>query len=113
MIKNSALAEEWTQRISDCRKSGMSIKQWCNQQGLKDSTYHYWVKRLKTFHNQDKVVCQQFAEVVFEDTDSRKYLALHTTNYKFSLNYGEYSIGIADDFNSATLTELLKVLKNL
>jgi transposase-like protein len=55
MIRNSAIAEKWAQRISNCLGSGMSIKKWCNQQGLKDSTYRYWVKKLKTFHNQDKV----------------------------------------------------------
>ncbi|QZY57179.1 IS66 family insertion sequence element accessory protein TnpA [Crassaminicella profunda] len=113
MIRNSAIAEKWAQRILDCRESGMSIKKWCNQQGLKDSTYHYWVKKLKTSHNKDKVACQQFAEIVLEDTNNRKSLVLQTTGYKLSLNYGDYSIGIADDFNPSTLAELLKVLKKL
>ncbi|TCO68512.1 IS66 family insertion sequence element accessory protein TnpA [Marinisporobacter balticus] len=113
MAKNSALAEEWAKRIEDCRKSGMSINAWCKQHGLKDSTYHYWVKRLKIFHNPNTVESQQFAEVVLEPVNNRKSFVAPATDYRLSLNCGDYSIGIADNFNPCTLTELLNVLQKL
>ncbi|MCM1565009.1 MAG: IS66 family insertion sequence element accessory protein TnpB [Dehalobacter sp.] len=42
---NQRLAE-WTERISSCRNSGISIKQWCRENGIVEKTYYYWQRRV-------------------------------------------------------------------
>lgn len=37
---------EWTERISSCRNSGISIKQWCRENGIVEKTYYYWQRRV-------------------------------------------------------------------
>ena len=38
--------DTWTTRIMDCRSSGMSVRNWCQENGLNEKTYYYWQRRL-------------------------------------------------------------------
>ena len=38
---------EWSQRIIDRKNSGLTIAQWCDQNGFTKDTYHYWQKRVR------------------------------------------------------------------
>ena len=43
----------WTQRITDCKSSGVSAQEWCEKNGINIKTYYYW-------HNKiHKIVSQQ------------------------------------------------------
>lgn len=110
MDRNSALQQLWRDRIEECRQSGLSIKAWCSQNGLKNTTFHYWVKKLKTLEHQE-AGANTFAEVVLlpETRNNTKCLV----KAELSLSYGNFSINIPDGFNPTTLTELVKVLQKL
>ena len=38
---------EWTTRFSNQKTSGLTIKEWCNQNNLSIHTYNYWKHALK------------------------------------------------------------------
>ena len=38
--------ETWQKRIEQHSRSGVSIAQWCNRQGLPAHQFYYWRKRL-------------------------------------------------------------------
>jgi transposase len=40
-------AEEWGERIAAQERSGMSVKQFCNEQGLTECSFYAWRKRLR------------------------------------------------------------------
>jgi transposase-like protein len=44
---NQRLAE-WSERISSCRNSGMSVRKWCREHGVSEKTYYYWQRRVFT-----------------------------------------------------------------
>jgi hypothetical protein len=111
MPRDLALEESWRDRIEECRRSGLSIKVWCLQNGLKDTAYHYWVKRFKIL-DQQEVGENKFAEVVLPP-ESNIAKATRPIAAKLSLSFGDYSIGIEDGFNPLTLAELVKVLRKL
>lgn len=37
---------EWSERISSCRNSGISVKQWCQENEISEKTYYYWQRRV-------------------------------------------------------------------
>jgi hypothetical protein len=39
--------EEWTERIAAQGRSGMSVKQFCKEQGLTECSFYAWRKRLR------------------------------------------------------------------
>ena len=51
----------WTKRISDCRKSGMSVSSWCSENGICKSTYYFWQKKVFTKLSNESQ--PEFAEV--------------------------------------------------
>ena len=40
-------ADEWAERIAAQGRSGMSVKQFCNEQGLTQCSFYAWRKRLQ------------------------------------------------------------------
>lgn len=38
---------EWTARFSDQKSSGLTVRQWCDQNGFSIHTYNYWKHVLK------------------------------------------------------------------
>ena len=54
--------ENWTARIMAYRGSGMTVRAWCQENGLSEKTYYYWQRRLfQTLSEQQAVTA--FAEV--------------------------------------------------
>ena len=40
-------ADEWAERMAAQRRSGMSVKQFCKEQGLTEYSFYAWRKRLQ------------------------------------------------------------------
>ena len=43
----------WAEMIARCRSSGMTVKSWCEQEGVSAKTYYYWQRRIY------RAACQQ------------------------------------------------------
>ena len=52
---------EWSRRVEACRNSGLSVGQWCRENGIAVSTYFSWQK--KVFQALKEVREVTFAEV--------------------------------------------------
>ena len=37
---------EWSQRVADCRSSGLSVTRWCSEHNVKPKTYYNWQKKV-------------------------------------------------------------------
>src|SRR5260370_38142152 len=46
--KLGSRSEDWRARIAAQSQSGVSVKQFCTQQGLTEQSFYYWRKRLQT-----------------------------------------------------------------
>ena len=61
-------AAEWATRISSCRSSGLTVKQWCSEHQISPQTYYRWRRRLfDMVRNQQEV---EFADVTPERPSS-------------------------------------------
>ena len=112
MARDLALEQRWRERIEEYRQSGMSVKAWCLQNGLKNNAYHYWVKKFKVMDKQGGED-STFAEVVLLQENKNSTKETLSPKAEFSVSFGDYSIGIPEGFNPVTLAELVKVLRNL
>ena len=45
-MKRVAKQEQWKQRITECRSSGIPVKEWCKQHGVCPSTYYRYEQEL-------------------------------------------------------------------
>ena len=37
---------EWSERVSDCRSSGLSVNRWCAEHNIRPKTYYNWQKKV-------------------------------------------------------------------
>lgn len=59
-VRNGYRMEQWRQIIQDCQKSGLSNKAYCEQHGISEKTYYYWLRKLR------RVVMEQTAPQIME-----------------------------------------------
>lgn len=46
-IKSKVSLQEWQQRVLDCQNSGMSVKAWCQQNGISTGTYYFHLRKIR------------------------------------------------------------------
>lgn len=45
-VKHQAKLLEWRERVAACRGSGLSVKQWCQENGCSPKTYYNWEREV-------------------------------------------------------------------
>lgn len=46
-IKNHYSLQKWASIIQERNASALSTRQWCNQNGILEGTYYYWLKKIR------------------------------------------------------------------
>jgi len=47
-MRNESTRQAWRARIQEQSNSGLGIRPWCVREGIRESSFHYWRKRLAT-----------------------------------------------------------------
>ena len=55
-IKTDLLMREWAEMVRTCRSSGLTVKEWCLNNGINIKTYYYRLKRVRDFICDNKLV---------------------------------------------------------
>ena len=55
VLKHAAKLQEWSERVAECRSSGISVKAWCAGHSIALKTYYNWEKQII------KAATQQYA----------------------------------------------------
>lgn len=113
MAKDAALEEKWKERVNEYHQSGLSIRDWCRKNELKETTFKYWIYRFNNSEQKSNTTNTDFAEVLLPSANISNIVINESAAAMLTLTYGSYSIGIADGFNPVTLAELIKVLQKL
>jgi hypothetical protein len=98
--KLGARDEDWRTRISAQERSGISVKQFCKQQGLTEQSFYYWRKRLQT------PASMRFALV---EAEPRRGTTDHGA-LELVLTTGE-RLRISAGVDAATLRQVLEALR--
>lgn len=61
-INQNARVALWANRVSECRSSGLSVKVWCEENGVNLHTYYKWQKRLFGMAQEQRQA--QFTEIL-------------------------------------------------
>ncbi len=97
-IKSSQ--EDWHAHMKAWGQSGQSRASYCEQHGLKLSTFAYWRQRLKTDSTSVRLV--QLPTRALRHTEGSTLRVMVD---------GRYTVEVLDGFNPATLGQVLEVLR--
>ena len=92
---------EWAERVSTCRNSGLSVRAWCSENGVKEQTYYKWQKRLFTMAQAQQN--PQFAEVT---------LPCSAGNVAVTVRISGAAVDIHTGADPSTVEMVLRILKS-
>ncbi len=99
--------ENWTARIAACRGSGMTVREWCRENGLSEKTYYYWQRRLfDTLSQQREADRPAFAEITpptIKRLDSGVAVTVRISGAEADIHVGA---------DAVTVETVLRVLKS-
>ena len=102
VIKENSNLAEWSRQVEECRSSGLSVRTWCEQNGIAVSTFHYRQQKVWNALQQRN----QFVEVSLPANEYRKESVVAI------VHIGEVRADIHNGADEATLTALIRALKS-
>ncbi len=105
-LTTSQQLELWTQRVTECRSSGMQVKTWCQAHGVSKKTYYYWQRRVLGLsqNEKDDEPKPEFAEVPLR-------LPSRSSTVVAFLEIAGVSVQVFAGADEQTLCALLRALK--
>ena len=102
VIKENSNLAEWSRQVEECRSSGLSVRSWCERNGIAVSTFHYRQQKVWNALQQRN----QFVEVPLQVNEYRN------ENIAATVHIGEVRADIHNGADEATLTALIRALKS-
>ena len=108
---------EWSQRVADCRSSGLSVTRWCAEHGIKPKTYYNWQKKLfaaMLAQQQSELsdTAPRFAELPPPTDEKQPTTALRQTELVASVRIGGASLDVYSGASAEIVSALCKVLSH-
>lgn len=77
-LNKDATIQLWADRVSTCRSSNLTVREWCQQNGIAYSSYYHWQKKLfDTAVANAHPPVTQFAEVSLSTTSFTSQNSAH------------------------------------
>ena len=93
---------EWAERVSDCRKSGLSVRAWCQENDISEQTYYRWQRRLyELAQNQQE---NRFAEVTPQ--------GINRSGIAITIQIGGTELAVHNGADAATVEAVLRAVKS-
>ena len=102
-IKNEVKLKQWAEMIRQRNESGLTVVQWCTENGVNQKTYYYRLNRVR------KALCSETEkhEIVAVEPDADSALP----HGHITLTVGNIVVNLTNDFDADTLKLLLGVLQ--
>lgn len=104
VIKEKNNLAEWSRQVEECRSSGLSVRAWCDQNGIAVSAYTYWQKKVwETFNQRAASV-----EVPLEESTN----IAGESQIAAKVHFGGADAEIHTGADEATLAAIFRALKS-
>ena len=114
--------------VMQCRKSGLSDRQWCLDNDIVPSTFYYWVRRLQQRACYDLPASERSGRNISDVSEKQDIVCVsiqpdpvqETVQIRSAsspvpadivLKYGSVNIALSNDFEEQALKRVLHVLK--
>ena len=101
----------WEKRIYERTKSGMSVSEWCKNNEISKSNYHYWNHKLSKRQKPDNEM--SFGEITPILSTSEEAILNSDKPDEFQIYLKNMRVTVPSNFNQASLAGLMKVLQEL
>ena len=113
----------WSQRVADCRSSGLSVNRWCAEHDIRPKTYYNWQKKVfAAMIEQQKTLVEmtetqsRFAELPVPMSETASVPAeelIQKNGLVASIRVGNAALDVYEGANAEVVTALCKVLSHV
>lgn len=95
--------KEWREKIKEFRASGMTVKAWCETNGINIKTYYYWLRKIRV------EICEK------TETQAIIPVQIHSreTAAAVTVNLGNISVNISDGTSAETIAAVLDICRRI
>lgn len=97
IVKKQVQKAEWIEKIRKCRESGLTVSEWCRENGINLKTYYYHLRKLR------KEICEQIPVPVMKVSEE-------TACVRISI--GEVTAEIPEGISEKMMTSLIRAMQN-
>ena len=109
-LKHQVNVQEWSQDIQECRASGLSVKKWCEKQGINVNTY-YRRERMVLVEAQKREAGRE--SVSFAELPTPSLTQLRNVSQSVAtVRYHDMSLGIYPGMDADTLRQILAAIRS-
>ena len=94
---------EWTEKVKQCRCSGLSVRQWCQENKINVSNYYKWQRRIYALAKAEQE--SRFAEV------SPLITGPGTASVAITVHVAGVAADIHNGADPSTVEAVLRILK--
>lgn len=102
----------WTERVQECRNSGIPVKIWCKEHGIKLSTFYTWQKKVFCSISTEVQASTSVAVPVFAEISRALPVKAASANVAATLNVGRLSIDLYDNASGEFIESILRGLRS-
>ena len=102
-VKKEVKLAQWAEMVRSRNESGLTVTDWCKENGINLKTYYYRLKRMR------QAVCNEIEQHDIVPVEVNA--GTEATTEKIELSVGDVKISLPDNFNENTLSRLLGVLR--
>lgn len=107
-VKNNYSLQKWASIIQERNASELSTKQWCNQNGILEGSYYYWLKRVREKAFKQLPVSKKETELQEISVESAVFAKIPTPQSKVSADVMISLNGMEIGLNSSATPELIQ-----
>ena len=98
-VKQQVRLENWAAELESCAASGLTVQQWCRENGMSPKTYYYHLRKVR-----ESIIESNPAIVSLNNKVA--------SSEKIEISDGEINIALPADMNIENLSAVIRVLKN-
>lgn len=102
-VKNEVKLRQWEEMVQCRTESGLTVTDWCTENGINIKTYYYRLRRVREAMCSD-VKTHEIVPITPEPEPEE-------SNDRIEIIVGKARIIVPDKFNSETLRQVIEVLR--
>ena len=102
MTRDAYRMQQWSQTIQECRESGLTNREFCQQRGIAEKTFYYWLRKLRI-----AIAKQAVPEIVPLDEHGAS-----RTQDMIHIEFGKSALTVPGKTDVAAIAQLLRALQD-
>ena len=97
LVKKQVIEAERAERIKQCKESGLTVTEWCQQNSINPKTYYYHLRKIR------KEICEQIPVPV---------MTVPEESHSVKISIGDITAKIPEGISEQMMTLLIRAMRN-